>query len=138
MRDFIADAARLFLWFRSTASCGRRVRKAVAPLTQTLEQYEQRGDEHDPHDGRHQHTAEHRGANDATALAPAPVASIIGMTPIINDTAVIITARKRRDAPSLAASTIVIPSMRRARANSTIRIAFLAASAISNTRPICT
>ncbi len=28
--------------------------------------------------------------------APAPVASIIGMMPIINDTAVIITARKRR------------------------------------------
>ena len=31
--------------------------------------------------------------------APAPVASIIGMMPIINDTAVIITARKRRVAP---------------------------------------
>lgn len=30
--------------------------------------------------------------------APAPVASIIGRTPIMNDTAVIITARKRRDA----------------------------------------
>jgi len=42
--------------------------------------------------------------------APAPDASIIGSTPIINDTAVIITARKRREAPSRAASTIAIPS----------------------------
>ncbi|MNZ89317.1 hypothetical protein D3C78_1082320 [compost metagenome] len=70
--------------------------------------------------------------------APAPVASIIGRTPIINDTAVIITARKRRDAPSRAASTIAIPSLRRERANSTIRMAFFAASAISSTSPICT
>ncbi|STT68126.1 Uncharacterised protein [Klebsiella pneumoniae subsp. rhinoscleromatis] len=68
--------------------------------------------------------------------APAPVASIIGMMPIINDTAVIITARKRRVAPSRAASTIDSPSSRRLRANSTIRIAFFAARAISSTRPI--
>ncbi len=67
--------------------------------------------------------------------APAPVASIIGMMPIINDTAVIITARKRRVA--LARSVDYRqPSSRRLRANSTIRIAFFAARAISSTSPI--
>ena len=49
---------------------------------------------------------------------------------------VIITARKRVRAPSIAASAIAMPSSRRALANSTIRIAFFAASAISTTRPI--
>ncbi len=67
--------------------------------------------------------------------APAPVASIIGMMPIINDTAVIITARKRRVAPSRAASTIDSPSSRRLRANSTIRIAFFAAGGDQQHQP---
>ena len=49
---------------------------------------------------------------------------------------VIITGRKRSRAPSIADSTIDLPCWRCSIANSTIRIAFLAASAISTTRPI--
>ena len=49
---------------------------------------------------------------------------------------VIMMARKRVRAPSIAASTMPMPASRRALANSTIRIAFLAASAIRTTRPI--
>ena len=49
---------------------------------------------------------------------------------------VVITARKRVRAHSIAASVIGSPCSRRALANSTIRMAFFAASAIRTTRPI--
>ena len=49
---------------------------------------------------------------------------------------VIITGRKRSRAPSIAASAIDDPSSRLALANSTIRMPFLLASAISTTMPI--
>ena len=47
----------------------------------------------------------------------------------------ILMTRKRVRAPSRAASTMPMPASRRALANSTIRMAFLAASAIRTTRP---
>lgn len=50
---------------------------------------------------------------------------------------VIITARKRRRAPRVAASSMVAPRARASIANSTIRMAFFAASAMSTTTPIC-
>ncbi len=49
---------------------------------------------------------------------------------------VIITARNRMRAPSAAASRIGLAGSRCSLANSTIRMPFLAASAISTTRPI--
>ncbi len=52
-------------------------------------------------------------------------------------TDVIITARNRVRAPSTAASRMLSPASRRSLANSTIRMPFFAASAISTTSPIC-
>ena len=49
---------------------------------------------------------------------------------------VIITGRKRRRAPSVAASSRGTPCSRRSFANSTIRMPFFAASPISTTMPI--
>ena len=69
--------------------------------------------------------------------APAPVAIISGTTPRMKAKAVIRIGRSRSRAASIAASTISRPSSRRRLANSTIRIAFLAASPISMTKPIC-
>ncbi len=67
----------------------------------------------------------------------APVAVTSGTSPRTNATEVIITARNRVRAPSSAASRMPMPSSRRSLANSTIRMPFLAASAISTTKPIC-
>ena len=67
----------------------------------------------------------------------APVATTSGSKPPMNAKLVIMTARKRSPAPPIAASMIDSPSSRRALANSTIRMAFFAASAISTTKPIC-
>ncbi len=67
---------------------------------------------------------------------PAPVAITSGIRPAMNAKLVIITARKRSRAPSIAASSIERPCSRRSLAYSTIRMPFLAASAISTTRPI--
>ena len=73
---------------------------------------------------------------EARALAPAPVASTSGSTPRMKANEVIRIGRKRARAASTAASTIDLPSARNSRANSTIRIAFFADSAISSTMPI--
>jgi hypothetical protein len=69
--------------------------------------------------------------------APAPPATTSGETPRMNANDVIRIGRKRRRAASTAAAAMASPRSRRARANSTIRIAFLLASAISSTTPIC-
>ena len=68
--------------------------------------------------------------------APAPVANISGTTPRMKAKAVMRMGRSRRRAASIAASTISRPSSRRRLANSTIRIAFLAARPMSITKPI--
>src|SRR5436190_3382273 len=70
------------------------------------------------------------------ALAPAPLASTSGSTPRIKANEVITMGRKRARAASTAASKIALPSARCSRANSTMRMAFLADSAISSTSPI--
>ena len=69
------------------------------------------------------------------AAAPAAVTS--GNSPRTKAIEVIITARNRVFAPSRAASAIGRPASRCSLANSTIRMPFLAARAISTTRPIC-
>jgi His/Glu/Gln/Arg/opine family amino acid ABC transporter permease subunit len=75
---------------------------------------------------------------DFCALAPAPVCSTSGTTPRMKAIDVIRIGRSRVIAALMAASTVSAPSCsRRCRAVSTIRIAFLADSATSNTRPIC-
>lgn len=71
-------------------------------------------------------------------LAPAPVASTSGTMPRMKANEVIRIGRKRARAASVAASTISLPCWRNSRATSTIRMAFLADSAIRSTRPICT
>ena len=70
------------------------------------------------------------------AAAPAPVANTSGTTPSTNASEVITIGRKRRRAASTAASSALMPSACFCAANSTIRIAFLAARPISVTRPI--
>ena len=75
---------------------------------------------------------------DLRALAPAPVASTSGSTPRMKANEVIRMGRNRARAASIAASTIGLPAARISRATSTIRIAFLADSAISRISPICT
>ena len=69
--------------------------------------------------------------------APAPDAVHRGTHPRMNANEVIRIGRNRKRAPSSAASTRFIPSSYLSLANSTIRIAFLAARPISITNPIC-
>ena len=68
--------------------------------------------------------------------APAPTAMTSGSRPRMKAKLVIITGRKRSRAPSIAESSRPTPLRRWSTANSTIRMPFLAASAISTTRPI--
>ncbi len=68
--------------------------------------------------------------------APAPVATIMGTTPRMKANEVIRIGRKRRVEALTAASAGVSPASRRILANSTMRMAFLAASPISMTKPI--
>ena len=76
--------------------------------------------------------------SDLRALAPAPVANTSGSTPRMNANEVIRIGRNRSRAASTAASRDRSgPVPRRSRANSTIRIAFLLASAMISTMPIC-
>ena len=70
------------------------------------------------------------------APAPAPLASISGTTPRMKANAVIKIGRKRSRADSNAAASTDWPSSCLALANSTIRIAFFAASPTSMIRPI--
>ena len=70
-------------------------------------------------------------------ISAAPWAITSGTRPRMNATDVIITARNRARAPLTAASRMLSPASRRSLANSTIRMPFFAASAISTTRPIC-
>ena len=69
--------------------------------------------------------------------APAPLALSSGVTPRMKAKAVIRIGRKRSLADSSAAVGASFPCSRSIFANSTIRIAFLAASPISMIRPIC-
>ena len=69
-------------------------------------------------------------------ISAAPVATTSGSRPRMKAIEVIITARNRICDPSAAASRIESPASRCSLANSTIRMPFLAASAISTTRPI--
>ena len=70
--------------------------------------------------------------------APAPDASMSGTTPRMNAKAVMRIGRKRSFAASSAASIAGFPCSRCALANSTMRIAFLAARPMSMTRPTWT
>ena len=69
--------------------------------------------------------------------APAPVPSTSGTTPRMKASDVIRIGRSRSFAASSTASAAVAPASCRCLANSTIRIAFLAARPIRTTRPIC-
>ncbi len=70
------------------------------------------------------------------ASAPAPEAMTRGMTPRMNENAVIRIGRNRSLADLTAASNRESPLSNSSLANSTIRMAFLAAMAISMTRAI--
>ena len=70
-------------------------------------------------------------------LAPTPLANISGNRPITMASEVIRIGRRRADAPSTAAETMLMPDWRRSRANSVIRMAFLANRPISMIRAIC-
>src|SRR6267143_15491 len=69
--------------------------------------------------------------------APAPAAVHNGTQPRINANEVMKRARRRTRTPSSAASTSGIPPSYATLANSTMRIAFLAARPITMSRPIC-
>ena len=74
--------------------------------------------------------------SDCWLAAPAPLAVTSGTTPRMKANEVMTIGRNRRCVASTAASTMSLPSARSSRANSTTRMAFLAASAIISTRPI--
>ena len=77
--------------------------------------------------------------SDRRALAPAPVARTSGRTPRMNANDVMRMGRNRVRAASTADSMMGLLSMvRSSRATSTIRIPFLADSAINSIMPICT
>src|SRR5262249_28293845 len=69
------------------------------------------------------------------ALAPAPLASTSGSTPRMKVKEVIMIGRKRTWEAAMVASRILLPAARPSRAISTIKIAFLAESAMSRTSP---
>ena len=69
--------------------------------------------------------------------APAPVANNKGITPNTKAKEVIRIGRKRTCPASKAASLIELPSARKSRANSTIKIPFFAESATNRIMPIC-
>ena len=71
------------------------------------------------------------------ASRPAPLANTSGRTPRMNASEVIRIGRSRSLEASIAASTTPSPRARSCSANSTIRIAFLAASPMSTSRPTC-
>ncbi len=71
------------------------------------------------------------------ATAPAPEAMASGTQPRMKAKLVIRIGRSRSRAPSRAASMTDLPFSYSTLANSTIRIAFLAASPISMIKPIC-
>ena len=71
------------------------------------------------------------------AAAPAPSATQSGKQPKMKANDVIKIGRNRSRAPSSAASISGRPCFSFSFANSTIRIAFLAVSPTSMTRPIC-
>ncbi|EXI75816.1 MAG: hypothetical protein AW07_00743 [Candidatus Accumulibacter sp. SK-11] len=60
-----------------------------------------------------------------------------GTTPRMKASEVMTIGRKRRRVASIAASVGAMPAAVSRRANSTMRIAFFAASAVISTRPIC-
>ena len=68
-------------------------------------------------------------------ILPAPLAKTSGSTPRMKATEVIRMGRSRMRAASMAASATLNPRSRSCSANSTIRIAFLLASAINITNP---
>jgi len=70
---------------------------------------------------------------DCCVIAPAPVANASGKIPKRKDKIVIIIARKRRLPAFIAESIILTPDSLCSLANSTIRMAFLAAKATSKT-----
>ena len=70
-------------------------------------------------------------------LAPAPVAMASGNTPAMNARLVIRIGRRRMRAASSAASITRLPLRSACSANSIIRIAFLEASPIVVSSPIC-
>ena len=74
--------------------------------------------------------------SDCRLPAPAPVANTSGSTPRMNAKLVMMIGRNRIRAASSAACTTDRPPSRSSRANSTMRIAFLLASAMMSTTPI--
>jgi len=70
-------------------------------------------------------------------LAPAPWETTNGKTPKMKANAVMRMGRSRSRAPASAASKTDVPRSYSVLQNSTMRMAFLAASPISITRPIC-
>ena len=75
--------------------------------------------------------------SDCRISAPAPVATTSGATPRMKASDVIRMGRSRVRAACTAASAGELPASCACRANSTIRIAFFAASPTSTTKPIC-
>ena len=70
------------------------------------------------------------------AAAPAPVATARGRQPMMKAKQVIRMGRRRILAASSVAVSRSVPCLSSSTANSTMRMAFLAASAISTMRPI--
>ena len=70
-------------------------------------------------------------------LAPTPNENIIGNKPTIIAKEVIKIGRKRALAPKTAAQVMLIPILRRSKANSVIKIAFLANKPINIIKAIC-
>src|SRR5215468_5899962 len=103
----------------------------------SFDQIENHGNKENSDETGREHASDDRRAHDLAATAPAPEAVHSGTEPRMKANEVIKIGRRRKRAPSSAASTKGLSCSYSSFANSTIRIAFLAAKPISMTRPIC-
>ncbi len=115
----------------------RRAFPRGSPFLEFLDDDEQRGDEQTARQVDAEHAAENRDADGFASRGACASARTSGRTPSANVNDVIRIGRKRARAASTAESSMGFPAWRNSRATSTIRMAFLADRAISNTRPIC-
>ena len=103
-------------------------------LTERLKKREEERDKKDPDERGREHAREGRDADGPTARGARPCREHQRQDA---EEAVIITARKRMEAPCLAASVIESPDSRAVFANSTIKMAFFPARPMSITMPSC-
>ena len=110
-----------------------RVIRAISsrPLSQGLPEYVEHGDQENSYASGSEHSDKDGRAHTPPRDFRAPLAHTSGTSPRMKAIDVIITARNRNSAPSVAASWMLSPRSCCSLANSIIKIPFFAASAIA-------